>query len=375
MAVEDRLAQHLPELAGTPGGDVTLFELATHSSGLPSFPPDMTYASLAAYLGHKNPYDVSVEQVIEASRTAELKNQGEYAYSNLGMSLLGHAEARAAGVPDWPTLATQRILQPLGMTATTFAATENDIPDGALDGHKSNGWRAPHWYGPGLAPAGSGTWTTTEDLARFATAVLAGKAPGMAALDPEAEASNGEIGLAWQISDVDRREITWHNGGTGGMHTILAMDRERQQAVVLLGNTTHPADQEGLALAAADGPITDVDSSWIPRIPTIAFTVAGLWALVAFASAAVRAQDRLAVAVGLVEGAAGLLLLLAHGPWILVPAWVWSPLAGASVALAGYAVLRARTLPTWEQRRRRRVLGVVNAVVNLIVLGCVIWTL
>ena len=67
-------------------------------------------------------------RVIEASRTVKLKNQGKYAYSNLGMSLLGHAEARAAGVPDWPTLATQRILQPLGMTATTFAATATDIP-------------------------------------------------------------------------------------------------------------------------------------------------------------------------------------------------------------------------------------------------------
>ena len=35
MTLEDRLAQHLPELAGTPAGDITLFELATHSSGLP----------------------------------------------------------------------------------------------------------------------------------------------------------------------------------------------------------------------------------------------------------------------------------------------------------------------------------------------------
>src|SRR5687767_15526501 len=39
---------------------------------------------------------------------------------------------------------------------------------------------------------------------------------------------------------------TWHNGGTGGMHTILALDRERQQAVVILGNTTRPADKAGL---------------------------------------------------------------------------------------------------------------------------------
>jgi CubicO group peptidase (beta-lactamase class C family) len=373
MTVEDRLAQHLPELAGTTVGEVTLFELATHSSGLPSIPPDLLYGTLADHLGNKNPYEVSVERVIEASRTVELKKQGEYAYSNLGMSLLGHAEARAAGVPDWPNLATQRILQPLGMTATTFAATEAEIPDGALDGHQGNGWRASYWYGPGFAPAGTSTWSTAEDVARFATAVLAGKAPGMAALEPEAEASTGEIGLAWHTSDVDGREITWHNGGTGGMHTILALDRERQQAVVILGNTTHPTDREGLVLAAADGPVTTVDSSRIPSIPTVAFTLAGLWFLIAFTSAAVGSRDRLSVAIGLIEGAAGLLLLLAHGPWILVPAWIWSPLAGASLALAAYAVLRARTLPMYPARRPA--LRWVSAVANLIILGCVIWTL
>ena len=388
MTVEDRLSQHLPELAGTPAGDLSLFELATHSSGLPSIPPDIAFDIYAATLGNENPYEVSIEQVIEASRTVELKNQGEYAYSNLGMSLLGHAEARSAGAPDWPSLVTQRILQPLGMTATTFAATANDIPDGALDGHKGNGWRAPHWYGLGFAPAGSGAWTTAEDLTRFATAVLAGKAPGMAALEPEAEASTGEIGLAWHTSDVDGREITWHNGGTGGMHTILALDRERRQAVVILGNTTRPADLAGLALAATDGPVTAVDSPGIPSIPTIAATLAGMWFWIIFARAALRGRDRLTVANGLLAGAAGLLILLAHGPWMLVPAWAWGPLAGASAALAGYAVLRGRTLPTWSpisregdplepptRVRLRRALAWVNVAASLIVLGCAIWSL
>ena len=154
---------------------------------------------------------------------------------------------------------------------------------------------------------------------------------------------------------------------------MLALDRERQQAVVILGNTTRPADQAALVMAATDGPVTAVDSPGIPSIPTIALTLAGLWALVAFASAAVRGRDRMAVAIGLVQGAAGLLLLLAHAPWVLVPAWVWAPLAGASVALAGYAVLRARTLPTYPVKRRA--LRWVSAVANLIVLGCVIWTL
>ena len=39
MAVEDPLSKYLTELAGSPAGNVTLFELATHSSGLPPIAP------------------------------------------------------------------------------------------------------------------------------------------------------------------------------------------------------------------------------------------------------------------------------------------------------------------------------------------------
>jgi hypothetical protein len=219
--------------------------------------------------------------------------------------------------------------------------------------------------------------------------VLAKKAPGLAALEPQAEAAGKmEVGFAWHTIEIDGREITWHNGATGGMHTIVALDRQRRQGVVILGNTTRSVDLLGLDLAASNGPVKAVDSAGIPDVPTIAATLAGLWFLIIFASAAVRRKDRLHVAAGLLAGAAGLLLLLAHGPWMLVPAWAWGPLTGASVALAGYAVLRSASLPTWPGRRTmgdslesprryawRRALSVVSAVANLIVLGFVIWSL
>lgn len=371
LAVEDRLAQHLPELAGTPAGDVTLFELATHSAGLPPFPPDLMMAGLGGTLRNENPYDVSVARVLETSRAVELEKPGAYAYSNLGMSLLGHAEARAAGAADWPSLATERILTPLGMTSTVFAVAEDDIPAGAPRGRKDNGWRAPRWYGAGFAPAGSSTWTTGEDLTRFAAAVLAERAPGLAALESEAEGGLGQVGLAWHISEFDGREITWHNGGTGGMRSMLALDRERDQGVVVLGNTTRWVDGVAATLAAAapDGPLPALDFAW-PGIPAIAATLAGIGFLIALAQAALRGRHRLAVAAGLLGGVTGLLILLAFGPWVLVPAWIWGSVTGAAAALAAYAVLRARDLPNLPAKRPA--LAWINAALSLIVLGFVI---
>ena len=372
MAVEDPLSKYLTELAGSPAGDVTLFELATHSSGLPALAPTGSGPVLAA-LGNGNPYDVSVPELIEATKAVELKNRGEYAYSNLGMSLLGHAEARAAGAPDWPTLATQRLLTPMAMTSTTFAVSEADIPEGAVRGHQENGWRAPYWYGEAYLPAGASTWTTAEDMAKYAWAVLTKQAPGMAALEPEAEASRGQIGLAWQVTEFQNRELTWHNGGTGGMRSMLALDRERQQGVVVLGNTSRWVDQAGLGLAASDGPPAAVDRPALPGLPTLIAVVVGLAFLISFVSAALRGKDRLAVGIGLVSGLSGLLILLAYGPWTWAPAWIWATVTGAAAALAAYAVLRARDLPTVPAKRAW--LGWVNAAVSLIVLALVVYAL
>ena len=372
MAVEDPLSKYLTELAGTPAGEVSLFELATHSSGLPPIAPTGSGPALAA-LGNANPYDVSVAALIEATKTIELKNPGEYAYSNLGMSLLGHAEARAAGAADWPTLVTDRLLTPLRMTATTFATTEADIPTARSAGTRRTAGGRPTGTARRTLPAGSSTWTTAGDMTLFTWAVLTNQAPGMAALEPEAEADNGQIGLAWQITEFQNRELTWHNGGTGGMRSMLALDRERKQGVVVLGDTSRWVNRAGLGLAASDGPPAAVDRPALPGIPSLIAIVVGLAFLIGFVSAALRGKDQLAVAIGLVSGLSGLLILLGYGPWTFAPAWIWATLTGAAVALAAYAVLRAQALPRVPAKRAW--LSWINAAVSLIVLALVIYAL
>ena len=60
-----------------------------------------------------------------------------------------------------------------------------------------------------------------------------------------------------------------------------------------------------------------VDRPGGPGIPALAAAVTGLLFLLTLVIAAVRAGDRLAVVNGVLSGAAGLLILLAHGPWSL----------------------------------------------------------
>ena len=76
------------------------------------------------------------------------------------------------------------------------------------------------------APTG-GAVSTTGDLAKLATALLNGTAPGLA-LDPTnaTDQSNTRIGTFWHTSTWQTGQtITHHAGQTGGYSSYLGLDR------------------------------------------------------------------------------------------------------------------------------------------------------
>lgn len=62
------------------------------------------------------------------------------------------------------------------------------------------------------------------------------------------ESPNVEVALGWHISEIDGREIVWHNGGTGGYRSYMAYDPARRAGVVVLSNVSTPAGVDGLGL-------------------------------------------------------------------------------------------------------------------------------
>lgn len=284
--------------------------------------------------------------LVAAARTSQLPGRGEFAYSNLGAALLGHALARATGAEDWAALVQDRLLDPLGM-ADTRIDLASPAPD-VLQPHQANGRVNEPWNGAGYAPAGLGVTTTADDLVRYATAILDGTAPGLDALGERWPTNMGElrVGLAW----MDAGGITWHNGGTGGTRTMLAIDREAGAAAIVLTNTEHDVTGAGLVLLGAD-------AAALPGPPpidpdTIGWVVAGLLAVGLFGWGAVRSRSRVRL-IGQGLGAVGSLLI-----WGIAAPWYWAPLrlfglvVGLTIASIIVAVRRWRELPWWPERRR-----------------------
>jgi len=223
-------------LLGASPGQVTLVELATHTSGLPRLPRGMLRYALVR---PRNPYASYPESsFLRAARRSLATAPGgqPYAYSNFGVALLGYLLGEAAQVP-YQRLVEERICRPLTMTATSFDARP-------VQGY-SNGRKVPPWRLGPMAAAG-GLYSTVGDMVKLLTACLRPQGTALAGSAPLALTTHavlgprGEIGLGWHHALRDGRRVSWHNGMTGGHSSMIALDIERQSAIVALANRGSP---------------------------------------------------------------------------------------------------------------------------------------
>ncbi len=241
VALTDPVAKYLPPEVKMPergGRQITLQDLATHTSGLPRMPSNFTPKDPA------NPYaDYSVDQLYQFLSSYQLTRDigSQYEYSNLGGGLLGHALARRSGM-SYEELVRTRICQPLGMKSTGIALS-SDLKTRLAVGHDRELKPVANWDLPTLAGAGA-LRSTANDLLLFLAANLgytkSPLAPAMTAMLATRRPTGMpglEIGLGWNILTHDANEIIWHNGGTGGYRTFIGYDLKRRVGVAVLSNT------------------------------------------------------------------------------------------------------------------------------------------
>ncbi|GAB3701447.1 serine hydrolase domain-containing protein [Mariniluteicoccus flavus] len=370
VAYADPLEKHLPELRGTPAGNVTLEALATQRSGLPREPLSRLPSVLKHNVALNDPFDgYTRDRLVTEARTMTLTKPGEYAYSNVGASLLGHALAAAARQPDWASLARVRLFEPLGMTATTIATTDAEVPGDAAQGRSTNGLPADPWTSPGDAPAGASSWTTAADMGKFAQAILEGRAPGMEALDPRAPAGKQRIGLFWMNRETDGRRLVWHNGSTGGSASMMVLDPAAKSAVVMLG-TSRRGPESGANALLTGKPNTDrPDVPWVGY----ALVVASVLMAAQLIGRLLRPRSRTRWIEPALSAAGVLLVTWRLGPWDTIPSAVVGALAGVLVGGVVAGILQSPRLPWTGPGRVRAWLAVTtSALVVALVLALVV---
>ncbi|MEM9188148.1 MAG: serine hydrolase [Myxococcota bacterium] len=230
LTLETSVGELLPDASLADGvGQITLAELSTHRSGLPRLPSNFTPAD------PQNPYaDYTEDLLFGALETVELTPNPEYAYSNLGVGLLGTLISRQAET-SYEALLRDRVFGPLAMNDSTVTLTDAQRSRLA-PGRDSELRPAPPWDFQALAGAGA-IRSSARDMLRYVEAYLTGEPASLhealaVSVRPQAESPGLRLGLGWHISGDP--ETVWHNGETGGYHSFVAFTPSRNVGVVVL---------------------------------------------------------------------------------------------------------------------------------------------
>jgi CubicO group peptidase (beta-lactamase class C family) len=243
VALSDLVETYLPAGITVPqrnGRQITLQDLAAHTSGLPRLPPNFKPKDLS------NPYaDYTIERLYEFLSSYDLPRDvaSQFEYSNLGFGLLGHALERRGGM-DYGSLVRTRILDRLGMSSTGITLS-SDMKGRFASGHNSKLERVGNWDVTMLAGAGA-LRSTADDLLTFLAANLgftqSPLSPAMTAMLRIRDSKGRDSAIGWQMVTLDGifardgRNIVWMSGATFGYRTFIGFDPVARRGVVVLAN-------------------------------------------------------------------------------------------------------------------------------------------
>ena len=215
--------------------EITLLQLANHTAGLPKMPTNFNYfvANMA------NPYkDYGEAELMEyMSHDLELDNTPgtHYEYSNLGVGLLGYIMSKQT-VTSYADLLDKYAFTKYNMESSTI--DRKDLKNLLVKGRDYNGNVTSNWDLNALSAAGA-IISNVEDLARFAQAQFNEKDEALALTRKPTFKVNSkmEMGLGWHLlTTKSGEEWIWHNGGTGGYTSSMAIDTGKENAVIILTN-------------------------------------------------------------------------------------------------------------------------------------------
>jgi len=245
LGLDDALAQWLDGSRELPEWchDVTLRQIATHTSGLPRDAPNRRNVPDSPSVAE--PYSIE-ELYAGLPATRPIAAPGaRWSYSNLGFGLLGHVLERATG-KRYEELLRERVLAPLGMTDSGIqpsADQEARLAPGYWSGDHELVPR-PRWRFGEVCAAG-GLFSSARDLARYVSALLAqgdagpfSDATRAVLFTPVADIQPGRrMAVGWFVDrPSEGPEVVGHGGEVDSYSSALALRLDAHLGLIVLAN-------------------------------------------------------------------------------------------------------------------------------------------
>jgi CubicO group peptidase (beta-lactamase class C family) len=245
LKVDDPVKKYMPD-APAAWDKITIFNVLTHTAGLPNFTSFPEYAKMQAFPN-------TPEQIVATFRDKPLDFEPgtKFSYSNSGYVLLGYLIEKITGA-SYDKFLRENIFTPLGMKDSGYDSNS------AIIERRASGY-APSPAGPVNAeyvhmsvPHGAGAlYSTTQDLLKWQLALYGGKVLKPESLAKMTTPFKDDYAFGLIVRTIDGRKQMWHNGGIQGFNSSMAWYPESKTTVVVLANLNGQAPDQMLPQLAA----------------------------------------------------------------------------------------------------------------------------
>ena len=250
--LQERITSYIPSYPKAQGDRITIHQLLTHTSGIPSYTGLPNFESEFS----RDPYEPDSFLAVFSGLDLEFDPGAEWRYNNSGYFLLGVIIEKVTGKP-YDKVLRERILLPLGLDNSGYDHYGEIIERHATGYVKAGGGYEHAAYLDTSIPYAAGMmYSTVEDLYKWDQRLYDNgpfQKPETKALmfTPHAVVagdSSMHYGYGWFIRTVpvgkDTVKVIEHGGGIPGFITGFWRMPEERHTVIVMDNTTNPKGEE-----------------------------------------------------------------------------------------------------------------------------------
>ena len=230
LKVDDPVKKYMAD-APVAWEKVTIFNLLTHTSGIPSFTDFPDYAATEGL-------STTPEKLVLRFRDKPLEfPPGEkMSYSNSGYVLLGYLIEKISG-QTYSQFVQENIFEPLGMRDSGYDSNSAVILNRASGYTPSDKGVMNAGYIDMTIPfSAGGLYSTTEDLMRWEQGLFGGKVLSPASLQKMTTPFQHNYACGLVVATLNGHKAIEHTGGIEGFNTALTYYPEDKLTVVVLSN-------------------------------------------------------------------------------------------------------------------------------------------
>ena len=251
IKLDGKLSDYLPDYRKDTGAKVTIHNLLSHTSGVPS------YTSLPGFFSNVSRNPFAVDDFIKkyASGDLEFEPGTKFVYSNSGYFLLGAIIEKVTGKP-YEQILKQNIFDPLGMKDSGYDHWETILSKRAIGYTQTpRGYETAPYLDMSIPYAAGSLYSTVEDLYLWDQALYGEKILSAKSKELMFRPNLNNYGYGFVMTKATLAPPTklavpviQHNGGINGFSTTIVRMVDDKRLIVLLDNAEHGQYLDKIAL-------------------------------------------------------------------------------------------------------------------------------